>query len=318
MIIWGHDNIPYELRGSVIALGNFDGVHIGHQEIIKTAVAIARSGGLKVGVLTFDPHPNKVLGKGVDHKLLMNLPVKLDTLLSLGIDFVIIASFTKTFSSLSADGFIQRVLFESLAASHVVTGYNFRFGKFGAGNNKLLAKHSTKLGFSYTQVNHIKYLGLEVSTSRIKTLISTGRINMAARLLGRRHEITGTASISRHLAGLVLSIPTTNVSLDTDLLVPLFGVYLIKCVIHKEDIYWGIANVGIQPTIKNISPPILELFLFDFSGDLYDQDIKISLISFIRPERKFYDLDKLRYAISSDKTFSRYLLKNLNSLLQVS
>jgi riboflavin kinase/FMN adenylyltransferase len=312
MIIRGYENIPSEFYGSVVALGNFDGVHIGHQEIIKTAIAISNDSGCKVGVVTFDPHPSKVLGSEIGHKLLMDPSKKFEVLLSLGIDFIIVIDFTKDFSLLSADEFIDLVLCKSLYVSQVVTGYNFRFGKNGYGNNKLLASYSKKGKFSYTQVNHIKYFGLEVSTSHIKTLVNTGRINLAADLLGRNYEISGIVSEGRRMAGTLLNTPTANIAFSTDLLLPLFGVYLVKIKLDDGILYWGIANIGVRPTIKNAYPAVLEVNIFDCSKDLYGNQITVFLISLIRPERKFNDLDKLKYAISSDKAFSKYLIKNLS------
>lgn len=314
MILYGYEEIPPELYGAVIAIGNFDGVHIGHQEIIKTAVSIAKRQGSKVGVMTFDPHPNSVLGKSDNQKLLMDIFERANKLLAIGADFVVIVRFTKEFASLMPLEFVNIVLSKSLKVSHIVTGYNFRFGAKGLGDTRFIAQQAEALGFGFTQVNHIKYLGFEVSTSYIKALITNGRILMAAYLLGGRYVLSGVVTQGKQMAAPILETPTANIDIGEDRVLPLYGVYLVKASLDDGSVYYGVANIGVRPTVDDVDIPKLEVHLFDFTGDLYGSIITVELVSFIRPERKLNGMEDLKYAIAADKNFGRYLCRNARSL----
>ncbi len=314
MIVLGYEDIPDELYGAVVAIGNFDGVHIGHQEVIKTAVNIARTKGSKVGVITFDPHPNSLLGKVVNNKLLMSLSERANKLLQVGVDFVVIIKFTNEFALLEPMEFLKTVLIDALGAKHIITGYNFKFGIKGSGDTKFLARYTDELNYSFTQVNHIKYLGLEVSTTHIKSLIASGRVIKAFYLLGDKYKMSGTVIKGKEIAAKMFATPTANIDVDNQYALPLYGVYLIKARRSNGKILYGVANIGLRPTIEDVYEPKLEVHLFDFNDDLYDELISIELISFIRPERQFSGMEDLKYAIESDKVFGEYLLKNLSSI----
>ncbi|MDF3047682.1 MAG: riboflavin kinase/FMN adenylyltransferase [Candidatus Midichloriaceae bacterium] len=310
MIIFGYDNIPKEFLGAAIAIGNFDGVHVGHQEIIKTALSIARRKGCKAGVLTFDPHPNIMLGKDHSHTMLMQLEERAKKIMALGVDFVVVAKFTPEFSSLSASEFIQTVLQDSLKANHIVTGYNFRFGSKGSGDVRYLAKMSGSYGFSFTGVNHIKYLNYDVSSSYIKALIIAGRTMLAAKLLGEPYKIPGPIVKGKQVAGSVLGTPTANINFSQDTTMPLFGVYLVKTAGN-----WGVANIGWCRGTQMDEPktPMLEVHLFDLESNdfvAYGKHLEVELFTLMRPERKFNELSALKYAIEADKVMARYLLRN--------
>jgi riboflavin kinase/FMN adenylyltransferase len=310
MIIFGYENLPKEFLGAAIAIGNFDGVHVGHQEIIKTTLGIAKENGCRAGVLTFDPHPNIMLGKNSAHTMLMPLEERTKKLIALGLDFVVVVKFTAEFSSLTASEFMQIVLQDSLKAKHIITGYNFRFGAKGIGDVNHLAKMASLLGFSFTQVNHIKHSHYDVSSSYIKELIAAGRTLLAAKLLGEPYKIAGPIIKGRQVAGSVLGTPTANIDFPENITMPLFGVYLVKVAEN-----WGLANIGWCRGVQmdERKTPMLEAHLFDLETSepvAYGKHLEVELFTLMRPERKFHELAALKYAIEGDKVMARYLLRN--------
>lgn len=285
--------------GAVIAIGNFDGLHIGHQEIIKTAIAVAKQKRVKVGVLTFNPHPAAVLGKAANHKLIMPIAKRTEGIFKLGVDFVILNKFDQEFAQYSGVDFVTDILNNQLRINHCVTGYNFRFGRQGSGDVDLLDELSRHLHFGFTKVNYISHNGTDVSTSTIKSLLQNAQLNKVNKLLGRNFVLTGKVQQGEKLLGVF----TINVELNAQL--PLSGVYLVS-VGFGHNLHYSVANVEDRG---------IKLHLYDFEGNLDGRTtIDIELLAFIRPERKFNTVAEKDYAIEMDKNFGRYLVSNIKYL----
>lgn len=298
---------------SVIAIGNFDGVHIAHQEIIKTAISIGKEKCLKVGVVTFDPHPSIFLKKFENHRLLMTLTSRMNKITALGVDFINICKFDDVFASLTAEDFVRDILIKQMQITHCVTGCNFKFGYKGKGNPDLLNDLKDVLNYQYTKVNHITYEGLYISTTNVKSFLKNLRLNKLKNLLGHNYSFVGKVMLGKQLAATVLDTPTANVRISEDQELPVLGVYLVR-INYKSKQFYGIANLGQRPTFEDDSTKnniILEVHIYNFNQDLYNHLLNVELLMFMRPERKYKDIDQLKYAIDKDKSLGRYILQNV-------
>lgn len=321
------DQIQKQHMGAAIALGNFDGVHVGHQEILRACIRYAKEHGLKSAAMLFDPHPSAFFKSG-DFKPLMTLEQKIAKLKTLGIDFVIINKFDKEFSTISAESFIEDILVKKLEVNYLTTGYNFHFGHKRLGDVNLLSNEAKRLGFHYQKIDQVTLDYMSVSSSKIRELLSQGRISTASAMLGKNILISGKVIEGQKMAGKALGVPTANIALNTDICLPLFGVYVVRASVSPEksgiqsfesldshlrgnDTYYGIANIGIKPTF-NTSTPLLEVNIFDFDKDIYDKRLDVELLVFMRPERKFSSIDDLKWHINFDIRSAKYAVKNLD------
>lgn len=304
-----YTDLPADARGAVIALGNFDGVHLGHREVVSAAGREARALGAPHGVLTFEPHPRSFFQPSVPPFRLTPFRTKAHHLEALGIDELFVLHFDQAFSQITAEAFITRVLVEGLAARHVVTGYDFVFGKGRGGNAALLAAEAVRHGFGYTRVAPVEAApGVPYSSTRIREHLVNGEPEKAAALLGREWEIEGRVEHGERI-GRALGFPTANVRLG-EYLRPALGIYAVKAGIDRgEATKWldGVASLGFRPTFggKEI---LLEVHLFDFHGDLYGRHLRTRLIRWIRPEKKFDDVAALQAQIVDDCAAARALL----------
>jgi riboflavin kinase / FMN adenylyltransferase len=303
------DQIQKQHISAAIALGNFDGVHVGHQEILRACIRYAKEHGLKSAAMIFDPHPSAFFKNG-DFKPLMTLEKKIKRLKSLGIDFVIINKFDSEFSKISAESFIEDILVKKLEVKYLTTGYNFHFGHKRLGDVNLLSKEAKRLGFHYQKIDQVTLDYMNVSSSKIRALLSQGRISTASAMLGANVTISGKVIAGQKMAGKVLSTPTANIALNTYVCLPLFGVYVVRVHVDGTS-YYGIANIGIKPTF-NTSTPLLEVNIFDFDKDIYDRTLDVELLVFMRPERKFSSIDDLKWHINFDIKSAKYAVKNLD------
>lgn len=302
-------NLKTELKPQeeiVLGLGNFDGVHIAHQEIIKTCIHQARAQDLPACILTFNPHPSMVLTPDANYQPIILLEQRLKIFEELGVDKTYIMNFTMDFAALSAYDFVDKVLVDRLKVKRVVSGYNFFFGHNREGDSKFLHNLADKFGFIYQCIDKISYNYHEVSSSYIKKMLKCGAVGIASALLGRKYSISGKV-IKGSQRGRSIGFPTINIELSRNILHPIYGVYLAH-ILLKDHSYFGIANLGIRPTFAG-TIPLLEVHIFNFQQDVYDKEAYIELLQFIRPERKFPSVEMLIKQIKTDIDSCRYVVR---------
>lgn len=310
MQIFRHfENLPDEARGSSIAIGNFDGVHLGHHAVIGEAGRIARDQGIPWAVLSFEPHPRALFAPHGEPFRLTPFRSKARYIEELGIDHLIVLHFDEAFTNLSADDFVRKVLVESLSARHVVSGYDFVFGHKRAGNCELLLHKGQEEGFDFTCVSAVDDGETVYSSTRIRECLKAGDPRAASRLLGRTFEIESRVEHGDK-RGRSIGFPTANLHLG-EYLRPAHGVYAIRAGLDEgAETRWydGVANYGSRPTFDN-KDTILEAHLFDFDGDLYGRHLRVALVDFLRPEKKFDGIDDLKAQIAIDCDNARRILK---------
>lgn len=304
-----YTDIPTDYQGTVVAMGNFDGVHLGHQSVIALARAIAATSDAQLGVITFEPHPRQLFAPDAPPFRLMNEETRAHRINKLGIDTLFELPFNIDLSQLSAEEFARDVLANGLKVQHVIIGADFRFGKGRQGDAEMLSDLGDQLGFSVTIAPLVSDEKGDYSSSAIREALSTGHPEDAARILGHWHRIDGIVEKGDQ-RGRELGFPTANISLD-DLHLPKFGVYAVFFDIldgpHKG-VYRGAASLGIRPTF-GVNKPNLETFLFDFSGDLYDASVSVALVAYQRPEEKFDNLEDLIKQMNIDCFEAREILE---------
>lgn len=293
---------------SVVAIGMFDGVHLGHQAVIRQAVAIARQKHLPCSVFTFVSHPRRVLRPDHPVPLITPWEAKRCFLAELGVDTVVGAHFTPGFSELSARDFVQRILVEQMQARHVVVGYNFAFGHGQEGDGAMLRALGAEFGFEATVVPPVEAQGMSVSSSRIRKLLATGHAAEANALLGRPYALTGTV-VTGDQRGRLLGFPTANLSVDESQLLPAYGVYSGQALWFEGPVahqHPCVINLGMRPTFD---PPQLriEAHLIGWSGDLYGKLLTVSLQHRLRPEAAFRSVEELVAQIRKDVEQARSL-----------
>lgn len=304
-----YTDLPDDARGSVVALGNFDGVHLGHRAVIAEAAAIARRHGAPLAVLTFEPHPRTVFRPDDPPFRLSPFRIKCRHIQALGVDLLFTIHFDAAFSRKSAETFVEEVLADGLGIRHVVIGYDFVFGHRRRGNADLLRAMAPSYGFGVTQVTSAgDETGDVYSSTRARAFLVEGDPAGAAEILGRPWEIEGRVEHGDQ-RGRTIGFPTANVELG-EYLRPAFGVYAVRAGIDRGgETVWsdGVANIGRRPTVGG-TVERLEVHLFDFDGDLYGQHLRVRLIDFIRPERRFDGLDALKTQIVLDAAAARRVL----------
>ena len=308
-----YTDLPPEARGAVVTLGNFDGVHRGHQAVIARAADLARSEGRTLAVLTFEPHTRSFFRPEDPPFRLTPLRAKLHALESLGADQVLVLHFDHAFSRLSPSDFVGRVLVGGLGIAHAVAGSDFRYGHKHAGTMETLAAAGKEKGFGVTAVSAVAAPGGVVfSATAIRQLLQAGEMRRAAEFLGRPWEIDGRV-VPGDRRGRELGFPTANMHLG-DYLRPAFGVYAVRAQIDRSGGGWmeGVASLGIRPMWR-VDEPLLEVHLFDFSGDLYGHTLRVQLIERLRPEAKFDTIDALVAQVGRDMDTAREALVSTGS-----
>jgi riboflavin kinase/FMN adenylyltransferase len=314
MAIFRHSNdLPAAARGAVVVIGNFDGVHRGHQLLLADARRQADLLSAPLAVLTFEPHPRSVFLPDNPPFRLTSLRAKAHALQEAGVDDLIVLHFDRTFSLKPAEAFVEDILVADLAARHVVVGWDFCFGHKRAGNTGLLKSMGARHGFGVTAVDPVMTGdGKVYSSSIIRQHLREGQPAKAAELLGRPWEIEGRVEKGEQ-RGRTIGFPTANLGLG-DFLCPALGVYAVLAgrdpgVEHGGETQWlaGVANLGRRPTVAGEGVR-LEVHLFDFTGDLYGEMLRVRLIDFIRPEKKFDGLEALRAQIALDCSRAREIL----------
>jgi len=296
---------PPECKGAVIALGNFDGVHLGHQSILRSCMDTAHAAGIKAAVMTFEPHPREFFGRSHERLRIASFRRKAELLRDAGIDILFVVRFNERFSSLAAEAFVQEVLHRQLAVKHVVTGYNFAFGKGRSGTTDFLMKQGRSLEFGFTACSPVHEVGGKVvSSSAIRQLLAVGDVRKAAQWLGRPYDIEGKVQKGQQ-RGRTIGFPTANISL-THLFKPRFGVYAVR-ISAGGTWYDAVANLGVRPTFDQ-HEALLEVHGFDMNQSLYGQQVRVEFVDFIRDEKRFDNVEALRTQIVADCAQAREVL----------
>ncbi|CAN5633325.1 bifunctional riboflavin kinase/FAD synthetase [soil metagenome] len=296
------------MRGPVVALGNFDGVHLGHQRVLSRAVEIGRECGELAVAATFDPHPQAVLRPGTEPKLLTTLELRQEALMLYGADKVSVIRFDRDLSNKTPAEFVQDVLIGELGASAVVVGENFRFGHKAAGDVGDLSRLMRDEGRAVYAVQIRAVNGEEeISSTRIRELISLGEVSHAARLLGRPYLLRGEVVVGDK-RGRTIGFPTANVLADPAAVVPARGVYAGSVRVGDEE-YAACPNVGVAPTFERGESRV-EAYLLDFEGDLYGRTVDVSFTDLIRGEKKFSGVEELKTQIGRDVEAARRLARD--------
>ena len=302
----GLHNLRSEHQGNVVTIGAFDGVHLGHQAILRQVVDQAQRLGLPSLAMVFEPQPHEFFSGEKAPARLMRLGEKVEALFSAGIDRVFCLSFNRALSQLSAEDFIQQVLIDGLGTRYLVVGDDFRFGRERKGDYGMLLAASVKNSFELTDTNTYIESSERVSSTRIREVLEAGLFTEAATLLGKVYTISGRVVKGRQL-GRELGAPTANVHLHR-YRSPLSGVFVVKTLLDSGELLPGVANVGVRPTVTGDTKPILEVHLFDRNDDLYGQIITVEFVYKIREEKRFDSLDYLREQIQKDVQQARQWL----------
>lgn len=297
--------VPARYRGGIVALGNFDGFHLGHQAVIGRAVALARARGVPALVATFDPHPVRYFKPDLPPFRLTTLDQRARLFAAAGADAMVVFGFDAALAGLTAQAFVDERLIGNLGVGGVVTGADFTFGKARGGNVAVLAALGQANGFACETVSAVTAGDDAVSSSRIRDLLKGGDPAGAARLLTRPFAIQGKVQHGDKV-GRTIGYPTANIDMGSYLR-PAYGIYAVRARLADGRVVDGAANIGIRPTFD---PPkeLLEVFLFDFAEDLYGQVIEVQLIAYLRPEAKFDGLEALVAQMDADCAAARVVL----------
>lgn len=301
--------LPADIRGGVVALGNFDGVHMGHQAVIREAMRLADEAGAAHGVMSFEPHPRMVFNPVLPPFRLTPFRTKARHVEALGVNFLIMQHFDRDFAAHTAEEFVDQVLVGGLAVRHVVVGYDYVFGHGRKGNCEVLKAMGASRGFGVTCLPPVLALGGDVySSTRVRQYLTDSKPREAAKLLGSYWEIEGRVEHG-DARGRTIGFPTANLHLG-EYLHPATGVYAVRAGIDRGGAtVWhdGVANFGRRPTFDK-TDVLLEVHLLDFEGDLYGRHLRVALIEHIRPESKFDGIDALRAQIAQDAAAAKAIL----------
>lgn len=298
------DTVPD--RAQSLAIGYFDGVHLGHQNVIRHAVQTAHEANQLAAVMTFHPHPKQVLGRGGQYaSFLTPLEEKIAIFEQLGVDVVYIVKFDLSFAAITPQQFVGDLL-RPLRVQRVVVGFDFKFGAKGAGNGPLLRELCAP-DIVVDEIAPLLQDGQKVSSTRIRTLLADGQLDEATTLLSRPYTVKGLV-VHGEARGRTIGFPTANVELSHPYVIPKLGVYAIQVIVDGTT-YGGVLNIGKKPTFHNDLPlPVFEAHLFDFSGDLYDCELQLVLLAHIRAERKFNGIEELIAQIKHDAEAAKQLI----------
>jgi riboflavin kinase/FMN adenylyltransferase len=304
-------DVPDAYKGAVIAVGNFDGVHRGHQALIAEAKRLADERGAPLGVLAFEPHPQEFFRPSPESFRLTPFRAKARLIAGLGADVLYALAFDAEMAAKPAEDFVMDVLVEGLGAGAIVVGKDFQFGKGRAGDTTVLAYMGEMEGFGVTIFDPvIAHDHDKISSTEIRDALKAGKPEVAAKLLGHHWSVEARVEHGDK-RGRTIGFPTANMKL-VDVLKPAFGVYAVRAKILENDqvisTHDGVANFGIRPMFQS-EVPLLETYLFDFDGDLYGKHLAVELIGYIRPEAKFSDLAALKAQIAKDSDAARKLLR---------
>lgn len=304
--VHGWRDVPAETQGAAIAFGNFDGVHRGHRRVIADAAKAARALGCPLGVVTFEPHPSRLLAPSRPPFRLMTLAQQARALDDLGVDILYELPFDAEMHAMSDETFARDVLAGGLKARHIAVGFDVTFGHDRTGDGPTMRAYGERFGFTVSIAEPVSdpHVG-KISSTAIRQALQTGEVKLATEMLGRPFAVEGVVILGKRL-GRELGFPTANVALG-DYVRPRFGVYATQTRLPDGRCVPGVANLGVNPTIE-IPEPLLETWLFDFDEDLYGQVLETQLIAFLRDEAKFESLGDLTDQVMRDAARARALL----------
>lgn len=307
-IVRHHRNAPEAAKGAVIALGNFDGVHRGHQALIAEAGRIARQLARPMAAMVFEPYPREFFQPGAEPFRLTSFRTKAALLAGAGIEVLFVIEFNAETAGMLAQDFVMEVLVRELAAAHVVIGEDFRFGKGRGGDATVLAYMGEMEGFGVSVFPAVIEGGEKISSSQVRTALKAGRPDEAAHLLGHWWAMHGHVAHG-DARGRTLGFPTANLHPEHNLLRPKFGIYAVRTR-HGDSSYNGAANFGIRPMYETAAP-LLEVHIFDFSGDIYGDLLEVEFVAWLRGEMQFAGVDELKAQMTADCAGARRILAAL-------
>ena len=300
--IHGIENFPAD-EASIVTIGTFDGVHLGHQQILEQLIDTSRKSKLKSVLLTFFPHPRVVLQPDVPMHLIQTIEERERALAKTGLNYLVIHPFSAEFSRLSADDYVKRVLVQQLNVQKVVVGYDHRFGRNRTASLEDMYHYADIYDFEVIEIDAKKIESTAVSSTKIRKAIDEGNIELANTYLGQPFTLEGMI-VHGDKRGRELSYPTANMDLkNPHKIVPKQGVYLVKSNLSNRVIY-GMMNIGTKPTF-DASMPSIEVHFFDWNGDLYGQAVQVELLKWVREERKFSSVEELQTQIQADEQYCR-------------
>ncbi len=303
MKIFDHIDECKNLKNPVLTLGMFDGIHIGHQAIISQLNQIAGNIHGESVLLTFEPHPRVVLGKGAeDLELLTTLEEKIDLLEKAGLQNLILHPFTKEFADLSSEEFVKELLVDEIGIHTIVIGYDHHFGKNRQGNFQQLHEFSKKYGFNCIKIEEVRSNGNHISSTQIRNALWEGNLEFAHKGLGRNFTLNGKV-VHGDKIGRTLGFPTANLEIEKYKLIPKNGVYVVKVQLGNES-FKGLLSIGTRPTVTNSDEKRVEVYLLDFDQSIYGEILNLELIEFIREDMKFDTLEELVKQMNADKKFA--------------
>ena len=289
-----------QIKSSVITIGTFDGVHVGHQQIIHRLVDTARKNDLQALVLTFFPHPRMVIQNDANIKLINTIDEKAKQLEQLGVDHLVVKEFTKSFSRLTALEYVRDILVNKLKVKHIIVGYDHHFGRNRTANINELKEFGSFYDFEVTEIEPQEVDDVAVSSTKIRSAILKGNIPTANKFLGYNFMLTGTVIKGKGL-GKTLDFPTANIQIEVAYkLIPKHGVYVVKSQIKGVEVF-GMMNIGKNPTVSEGNQTKIEVHFFDFSANLYGAVLKIELLDHLRSEIKFPNIEALKLQLEKDK-----------------
>ena len=291
-------SISKKHKHSILLIGNFDGLHLGHQKLFNLAKKYKRKYKLNIGVITFEPMPKMYFNKRIKNFRISNLNQKNTILKNLGIDFVVTKKFDKKFSKIKSDSFIKNILYKQLKAKYIFVSNNFRFGNKREGNVEQLIQNEKKFSFKVVKPKPLMLEKKVISSSLVRNLLTKGKLNKANKFLNRKWSIEGVVEKGRQ-QGKKIGFPTCNINIK-DYVIAMPGVYAVRVFQKNKRFYLkAIANLGYRPTFKQ-KKILLEVHIFNFSGNLYNKHLSVEFIKFIRKEKKFKNVNQLRIQIKSD------------------
>ena len=297
-------------KKTILTLGTFDGVHIGHKKILEKVIHNTLDKKYESLVLTFFPHPRMILQESSEIKLLNTIPEKIDLLEKLGIQNLVIHPFDETFSRLTAEEFVRTVLVEQFKIHKIIIGYDHRFGRNRTANIDDLIEFGKKYGFEVEQISAQEIDDISVSSTKIRNALQGGNMSLANEYLGYDYFLTGKIVKGKQL-GRTIGFPTANLKIEEDFkLIPLNGVYVVKSIIENKTVY-GMMNIGFNPTVSGEDLSI-EINYIDFNNDLYDKTIKVSILERIRDEEKFDSIELLKKQLEEDRKNTLAYIKKLH------
>lgn len=309
------DEITEPFANPCVTIGNFDGVHLGHQLLFSEVVLRGRRNNGCSIVVTFDPHPLRILRPdGI--KLISTIEQKIEQIDKAGIDILIIIPFDLQFAATTASHFVHKILLEKIGMTELVVGYDYAFGKGRSGDTAFLKEQGRKMGFPVTVVEAHYQDNKLVSSTRIRELVHEGRMMDARELLGRPYQIRGVVQVGKRRGGKEIGYPTANLKVNENDLVPRIGVYVTQ-VICEGKCYGGVLNIGYNPTFSE-NRLVAETHIFDFNKDIYGKPIKLNLLKFIREEKKYSGIPELAEQISRDVVEAKRILGTSQKELTVS